>query len=363
MTNRLSMLRPTQAVLGLTLLAVSCGWSATHAQETPGQQGEPPEATRQIKYSDFTKKRPPTSSGSTKPSSTGGDSAAWNSAPTYNRVKPAAPVRRRRRAPRVNNQTAARPPKPNPATPSRLAPEEVRDLGITLWRLRPARPDDTGPGFEVLQSGQMVVMTPERIAATSYVKLGDRVRVSIESPTDGYLYVIDREQYEDGSTGPPALVFPVTAIRDGDNRVFAGRLIDIPDSGDKSPFFTLTTKPRDGQPRPVGELITVLITPRPLQGITPGRLPVLLNPEQVAKWENDWEGDVVELLEMDGGAGQSWTMVEKLAGEATRSLTQFDPTPQTIYRVFAKPNGPLMVTVQMLYAEPATPRDGSPHTP
>jgi hypothetical protein len=313
-------------------------------------------------YSDFTKKRPPTSSGNTKPSSTGGDSAAWNSTPTYNRVKPAAPVRRKRRAPRVNNQPAARPPKPNPATPPRPAPEEVRDVGITLWRLRPARLDDTGPGFEVLQNGQMVVMTPERVAGTSSVTLGERVRISIESPTDGYLYVIDREQYEDGSTGPPALVFPVTAIRNGDNKVFAGRLIDIPDSADKVPFFRLTTKQRPGQPRPVGELITVLITSRPLQGIMPGRFPLPLKPEQVAKWENDWEGDVVELLEMDGGAGQAWTMAEKLAGEATRSLTQLDPPPQTIYRVFAKPKEPLMVTVQMLYAESATARD-APHTP
>jgi hypothetical protein len=64
---------------------------------------------------------------------------------------------------------------------------------------------------------------------------------------------------------------------------------------------------------------------------------------------------------MDGGAGQAWTMAEKLAGEATRDLTQFDPTPQTIYRVFAKPNQPLMVTVQMLFAEPVASRDGSPH--
>ena len=37
---------------------------------------------------------------------------------------------------------------------------------------------------------------------------GDRMRLSIEAPWDGYLYVLNREQYADGSTSDPYLIFP-----------------------------------------------------------------------------------------------------------------------------------------------------------
>jgi hypothetical protein len=43
--------------------------------------------------------------------------------------------------------------------------------------------------------------TPQRIEADTPLKVGERVRLSIESPRTGYLYVIDREQYADGSYG------------------------------------------------------------------------------------------------------------------------------------------------------------------
>jgi hypothetical protein len=229
----------------------------------------------------------------------------------------------------------------------------VKEVGVTIWRLRPATKIDTGPGFSVLQEGKLVVMTPERVEGTAPVKLGDRVRISIESPRTGYLYVINREQYADGKMGSPALIFPTTRVRGGDNNVVAGRLIDIPDSNDAQPFFTLTSHQKAGEPEILGELLTVVITEHPLKGITPARGPIPLDPAEVAKWEKEWAGDVVELLEMNGGAGKTWTAQEKQAGEATRSLTQEDPTPQTIYRVTGKPKEPVMLTVQLLYGTPA----------
>lgn len=327
-----------------------------HAQDT---SATPPaeQETRQIKLSDFTKKRPP-ASGTTSPpnpSPAKGDAASWN-APTYRRVKPtttvrAKPVKAKASTPPVTASKTATPAKASPP-----ASIEVREVGVTLWRLRPARQTDTGPGFSVLQAGQLVVMTPERIEGTSPVTLGDRVRLSIESPRNGYLYVINREQYADGTTGAPALIFPTLRIRGGDNSVMAGRLVDLPDPGDPQPFFTLTSQQKPGQPHNVGELLTILITPRPLEGLTPGRAPLPLTPARVAQWEADWESEVVELLEMNGGAGKTWTPEEKLASEATRSLTQVDPTPQTIYRLTGQASDPVMLTVQLLYGAPATPK-------
>lgn len=356
---------PRRALLALALALAAGGFAPARAQATtppPTQEAQQEqtgddEETRQIKSSNFTKNRPaPKASapaGAPKSSGAGGDSASWN-APTYHRVKPSsAPVRRRpvasaKPAPAKNN-TVSKKADPAPAKTKPAAAPEVREVGVTLWRLRPAKATDTGPGFQVLQAGQMVVMTPERIAGTAPVALGEHVRLSIESPRDGYLYVINREQYADGNTGAPALIFPTTRIRGGDNRVSAGRLVDIPDASDPQPYFTLTSNQKAGQPRNVGELITILITPRPLEGITAGRSPIALDPAQVAKWETDWEAEVSEVLEMNGGAGRVWTREEKQAGEATRSLTQADPTPQTIYRVAGRASEPLMLTVQMLY--------------
>jgi hypothetical protein len=365
----------TSLPLTLLTLALALGpnvGAAAHAQNTQSQsqsaqsqnsqtqdaQGQPgdDEETRQIKYSDFTKERPAAKKNSS--SSGSGDSASWN-APTYHRVKPAAaPVRRRHTTRPVSTtvMTTAKKTTTTTTKTTNVQPTDVKDVGVTLWRLRPANDTDTGPAFNVLQGGKMVVMVPERIEGTSPVALGDRVRISIESPRDGYLYVINREQYSDGKTGDPVLIFPTTRIRGGDNKVSAGRLVDIPDSADSQPYFTLRTEQKPGQPQTVGELITIVISPRPIEGITPALKPITLAPARVAKWENDWEGDVADVLEMNGGAGRAWTNAEKQAGEATRSLTQEDPTPQTIYRVAGRPNEPLMLTVQMIYGNKSAPQ-------
>ena len=69
--------------------------------------------------------------------------------------------------------------------------------------------------------------TPERIEADTPLKVSERVRITVESPRAGYLYVVDREQYADGSLGDAYLIFPTTRTRDGDNKVRPGKLIDI----------------------------------------------------------------------------------------------------------------------------------------
>lgn len=379
------MPRRAPRALALSLLLAAGAAPAARAQNTHASQHTPPpqqqaeeENTRQIQYSGFANKRrpaasapsaPKSSGGAKKPAATGaGDSAAWN---TYKVVKPPAPVRpvkpKAKPAPSQPSHTAHKPKPSKTSKTTKTQPaavETLRDVGITLWRLRPAREtDNTDLGFQVVQDGKPVLLVPERLSGTAPVSLGEHVRISIESPTDGYLYVINREQYSDGTTGPATLIFPVTRTHGGDNRVFAGRLIDIPGPQDRPPFFTLTTQQVAGQPHNVGELITVLITPRPIEGITPGPRPVSLSPEQFARWEGDWEGEVRELLEMSGGAGRTWTMEEKQASEATRSLTQVDPTPQTIYRVAARANEPLMVTVQMLYGAAAPTQAAAPSEP
>jgi hypothetical protein len=205
----------------------------------------------------------------------------------------------------------------------------VSEIGVTIWKLRPAVAGDITRLLVQDPQGGSVQWTPERVEAGTPLALGDRVRVSVESPRDGYLYVIDREQYADGTSSDPYLIFPTTRARGGDNKVTGGRLVELPAQTDAPPFFTLQAS----RPNQVAELLTVLISQQPLADVVPGAGPLPLKRETVAAWEKT-AGTTVEQLEMVGGAGRAWSAEEQRAGaDATRLLTQQDPPPQTVFRV------------------------------
>lgn len=222
------------------------------------------------------------------------------------------------------------------------------ELGITLWRLRPSRPEDeTGARILLMEEAKQAHWTPERIEADTPLKVGERVRISVESPRPGYLYVVDREQYADGSLGDAYLIFPTRRTRGGDNKVRPGKLIDIPAQEDDPNYFTLVPSPnRNDQ---VGEVLTLLVTPQPLP-LAINDKPLLLPVSQLKEWEQSW-GAAFERYEMEGGAGGAWTTAEKEAARAntSRYLTQQEPTPQTIYRLAATGKGSLLVTVNLSY--------------
>ncbi|MEK7833495.1 MAG: DUF4384 domain-containing protein, partial [Acidobacteriota bacterium] len=197
---------------------------------------------------------------------------------------------------------------------------EFAQIGLTVWRLRPAKANDSVR--MIVQQGQDASeWTPERVSADTILRQNDRIRLSFEAPQNGYLYIIDREQFADGSYGQPELIFPTTRARGGDNRVAAGHIVELPGQDDQPNFFTM--KPRRADVRT--ESLTVIVTQQPLEGITIGEKPLVLTAEQLAKWEQIW-GARVERFEMADGAGKAWTKAEKEAGaNATRQLTQEDP--------------------------------------
>jgi hypothetical protein len=220
-----------------------------------------------------------------------------------------------------------------------------RQIGVTIWRLRAARPGDGGARILVQEAAATTELVPERVSSDSSLRAGDRVRVSIESPDAGYLYVIDRERYRSGERGEPWLIFPTSRTRGGDNRVAAGKLIEIPGQADQPNFFTL----RPGRHDESEEELTVLLTSAPLPGIALQASALKLTDGQVAEWEQRWGSAAVDRFELSGGAGQVWTRAEQQAGAATRLLTQDDPPPQTVYRVAVKPGEPLLVKVRLRY--------------
>jgi hypothetical protein len=196
----------------------------------------------------------------------------------------------------------------------------------------------------VMESGQTSQWTPERVEADQLLRLGDRVRISIESPRAGYLYVVDREQYSDGTLGDAMLIFPTTRARNGDNRVRPGVLTDIPAQDDSTPYFTLKSNHRAY----AGEVLTVIVVPQPIESLPIGPQPLALTLAELAKWQKLW-GTETEQFEMVGGAGKAWTQVEQAAAltRGARTLTQEEPGPQTIYRVALRTANGFMVAVPL----------------
>ena len=221
-----------------------------------------------------------------------------------------------------------------------VAPDTV--VGVTIWRLRPANRSDSGQRLIVHDDNATKEWLPERISAGTRLVQGDRLRISVEAVRAGYLYVINREQYADGTLSEPYLIFPTTRTGGGDNQVAVGKLLEIPAQDDAPPFFTM----KKSRPDHVAEVVSVLVTPTQFEGLQITDKALKLTDAQVAKWENAW-GSSVGRLEM-ATTGQAWTKEEK--DSTTRALTANAPAPQLLfYRPMVKPNEPIFVKLKLQY--------------
>jgi hypothetical protein len=118
--------------------------------------------------------------------------------------------------------------------------------------------------------------------------------------------------------------------------------VEIPSSGDKPPYYTLRRSRDDHD----GEALTVIVSDKPLPGLTIGRSALRISSEQFATYEKQW-GAMTQQLELDKGAGKAMSKAEKAAASGRESLTQDDSMPQTIYRVVTKPDQPLLITIPL----------------
>lgn len=234
-----------------------------------------------------------------------------------------APAKNKKSSARRRAHARYRVATPNVPTDN-VAPDSV--VGVTIWRLRPARNADSGERLIVHDDNATKEWVPERISANTRLGAGDRIRVSVEAARAGYLYVIDREQYADGSLGEPYLIFPTTRTLNGDNKVSVGKLAEIPAQEDSPPFFTI----RKSRPDQVAEVLSVLVTPAPLEGVEITDKAQKLTGAQVANWEKLWSTSVGR-LDMES-VGQTWTKEEKDAGALNiRALTATAPAPQMLF--------------------------------
>ena len=222
------------------------------------------------------------------------------------------------------------------------------DIGITIWRFRPAQPMDQTKELVEEEEGRQTEWTLERVEEGTRFSIGQRVRLSIESLSrSGYLYVINREEYGDGTLGDPVLIFP-TKKSAGANYVKAGRLVYIPSATGR-----FRIKPSETSKPHVGELLTVIVSATPL--IAADRLGEKRTPLErtlVEGWQKQWDV-LAAKFEMEGGVGQAMTPIEQAAARENSSLlTQNDPAPQTVFQLAVKPANPLWVAIPLRFAKP-----------
>jgi class 3 adenylate cyclase len=225
-------------------------------------------------------------------------------------------------------------------------PRDDSSIGFTLWRLRPSEPGDE-PAVRSLIHEELKSQewTPERISVDTQLHEGQKIMITIETARSGYLYVIDRDQYADGSSGMPFLIFPTERTRGGDNRVTKRMLIEIPSPGDTPPFFKVQ---RDSANQ-IGELLTILVTEEPIPDLEISHNRQQLPEDLVARWEKQWKAKV-RRREIAGQAGKPLTLAEKEAGTRALRLAAEDPPPQTTYYVDAKRGDPLLIDVPLRIA-------------
>lgn len=252
----------------------------------------------------------------------------WNDAFLKQR-EPAAPARKTARA------------RPAPADARRDDERGEAFVGVTLWRLRPATARDRDQGLVLFRS-EAEELVAERVEAGTVFVPGDKVRIGIESARKGYLYLLDREKYADGTTSDSYLISPTLRIHKGDNAVRAGRLVEIPNADDQPPFFVM----KRNRPDQVGEEIVVLVTEKPLPDVTVGEQAAKVSAQTVAQWESVSAKQSVG-LGASALAGKPYTRAESESGRHTRLLTHEEPLPQTLYRLVAKPGQSLMVNVPL----------------
>jgi hypothetical protein len=199
-------------------------------------------------------------------------------------------------------------------------------LGVTIWKLQ-------------RDQSRQLERVSRRVETETKFHEGDLLRISIESPGAGYLYIIDRDWFTAGSGGEMNLIFPV---RGEDNRLKPGKLIDIP--AENEPSFKATPKPNQ-----TGEMLTIIVTSSPLQlPLSDKSLPI--TNAQFSDWEKRWSA-IADRYEMNDGAGQTRTIEEQQAAAVggIRQLTRNDPSPQTIYRLVPKNRDGVLLNLMLLY--------------
>jgi hypothetical protein len=221
-------------------------------------------------------------------------------------------------------------------------------IGITLWRMRPSNAPDPVKFRGLVHDGDpegKADWTPERSSLDAPITGNEMVRLTIESARRGYLYVIDRDAYPDGTFSKPELIFPTTRLRGGDNRIEPGLLVEIPNAKDKPPAFRVEKT----RPDQTGVTLTIIVAPAPIPGLTISSNAVKLTEQQVTDWERRWGSNVQRLDQSD--PGKVYTTAEAAAARSGKeALRAEDPVPSTLFHCHPTASEPMLVKIPLKLA-------------
>lgn len=149
-----------------------------------------------------------------------------------------------------------------PGSPNPPSPETAPQIGVTVWRVTEDNATGTGTcGF--LRFSRQPLAQP--------VHAEDRLRLDIQASRDGYIYVISREIDAAGRAGPSELLFPVTAVNHGDNRIAPGTALMIPPASDVCSTLQLTHAG-------AAEQVSVIFSDKPLDKLPASDRPYTIGP-------------------------------------------------------------------------------------
>jgi hypothetical protein len=169
---------------------------------------------------------------------------------------------------------------------------------------------------------------------------GDRIRLSLETNTDGYLYIFHTE-----NNGEPELLYPDARLGKGNNRIEAHVPYEIPwnEPGVEN-WFKFDANPAN-------ERLYVVVTRQPLPGIPVGSALVDYCGQNRCPWQPPV--GVWAQVEASGQAkvgvvksakyGQKQSQLEREATTRGLGLDQSAPEP-SIIRMNASSNAPILVT-------------------
>lgn len=309
-------------------------------------QDEEPPLTRSIVSTDFTSKREV--SGSMRLSI---DSAERKK---FKRRKINSVITNPKRRYNLTGRISAKRKKAASANKNSKPSDELKkslstfaELGVTFWKLRPLdsveNEDEDVAHFPVRVGNKTEKWAAARVSSKTIFEKGDRVRFTVEPSLTGYIYIVNRELYADGTTGQANMIFPTLRSRGGDNRVQAGSLIEIPAGDSAVPYFNIKPDREDY----VGEELVILILPDQLPGFEIGLRAKPFSNETLDQWFADWN-NTTDVYDAEDGEGLAYSTTESSAANvATRTLAQDEPLPQTIYKVMMKKGDPLLVALKL----------------
>ena len=179
-----------------------------------------------------------------------------------------------------------------------------------------------------------------RVDPSREFRAGDRIRLSLESNTNGYLYIFHTE-----NNAEPQMLYPDTRLERGDNRIEAHVPYEIPwnEPGVEN-WFKFDANPAN-------ERLYIVVTRQPLPGIPTGEALVSYCGQNRCPWRPPT--GVWAQVQLHGQAkvgvvkstsyGQKQSQTEQVAVTRGLGLDQSAPEPSVI-RLNASSNAPILVT-------------------